>query len=87
MHLVLFDKPGCHLCDVARATVEGLVASHEGVSFERVDVRTDPALLDLYRHDVPVLAIDGVPAFRHHVDPARLRDRIAHGRPAPLEEP
>ena len=89
MRLVLYDKPGCHLCAAALQVVERVVAGLAGVvdvALERFDVRRDPALQDLYRHDVPVLAIDGVPAFRHHVDPARLEARLLRGVPAPLEE-
>lgn len=89
MHLVLYGKPRCSLCDHAREVVEDVLDDLHGrldATFEEVDVRTDEALLARFRHDIPVLMIDGREAFKHRVDEARLTARLVHGVPAPLEE-
>jgi glutaredoxin len=89
MHLVLYAKPRCSLCDRAREAVEDVLDDLHGrieATFEEVDVRADEALYARYRHDVPVLAIDGREAFKHRVDEARLAARLVDGLPAPLEE-
>lgn len=88
VRLVLYDKPGCHLCDEARAVVERVRAAVKAqvpTTLDRVDIRTDPALWDLYRLEVPVLEVDGRPAFRLRVDPDRLRARLVDGVPGPME--
>lgn len=89
MRLTLYAKAGCHLCEVAHGVVDEVLRAHPQLAarLEVVDITTDSALMQRFRHDIPVLALDGVPLFRHRVDPARLVDRLLHRRPAPLEEP
>ena len=50
MRLVLYSKPGCHLCESLRADLERL-----GVPFEERDITTDDALVQRYRYLIPVL--------------------------------
>jgi hypothetical protein len=59
MRLTLFGKPGCCLCDDARAAVARV--REDGVAFEleEVDVSVDPRLHRLYGERIPVLAVDG----------------------------
>lgn len=89
MQLVLYGKARCSLCDHAREVLEDVLDELDGqvaVTVAHVDITTDEALRLRYRHDVPVLAIDGRDAFRHRIDPVRLRARLADGTPAPLEK-
>jgi glutaredoxin len=76
--LTLYGKPGCHLCDDARAEIERLRAER-GFELEQVDVSLDPGLNRLYGERIPVLALDGEELFELHVDAARLRELL----PAP----
>ena len=89
MRLILYGKKPCSLCDLARAVVEDVIdelPDPRAVTFEQVDIRAgDEALFLRYRHDVPVLVIDGSEAFRHRVDGDRLRARLVGGVPGPLE--
>ena len=88
VRLTLYEKQHCSLCDAAREVVEDVQDDLHGrleLVLERVDIRADPVLFERFRYDVPVLAIDGRPAFRHRVDPARLAARLVSGTPAPLE--
>jgi hypothetical protein len=89
VRLLLYEKSRCSLCDAAREVVEDVqdeLAETHPTTLTRIDIRHDPLLFARFRHDVPVLAIDDRPAFRHRVDPARLRARLVSGTPAPLEE-
>jgi hypothetical protein len=74
--VVLFSRPGCHLCDVARGVLAEVRAD---VPFELEvrDISGDRALESAYGHHIPVVAIDGVEAFRHAVDPVALRARLS----------
>ena len=70
-------KPGCHLCDVARPIVEGVVADYAGrVALVELDMTQDAALAERWSEDVPVVLIDGRPHASWRVDAARLRDRL-----------
>ncbi len=44
--ITLYGKPGCHLCDDARAVVEGVCADL-GTTYEEVDITTSPELWGL----------------------------------------
>jgi hypothetical protein len=60
--------------------VDEVVRNVEGVDVVEVDVDDDPALVRAYGDDVPVLCVNGVRAFDHHVDAMALRARLARER-------
>jgi glutathione S-transferase len=74
--VTLFGKPGCHLCDDARAVVERV---REGHPFElhEVDVSLDPELHRSYGERIPVLELDGEELFEFFVDEPELVRRVA----------
>jgi len=69
--LVLYGRPGCHLCDDARAVLERL-----GATFEEVDIEGDDALHRAYLERIPVVALDGEELYDFFVDEADLRRRL-----------
>ncbi len=68
----LLSRPGCHLCDDARAVVAEVCADL-GVGWEEVDITTEPALLEEYVEQIPVTFVDGRQHDFWRVDAARLR--------------
>jgi glutaredoxin len=66
------SKPGCHLCEDARAVVAA-VCAELGETFEIVDVTRDPELFARYGEQIPVTFVDGTQHDFWRVDPARLR--------------
>jgi glutaredoxin len=80
--VVLYTRPGCHLCDVARETVLSL-RERLPFSFTEVDIEGDDELELGYGIRIPVVEIDGEEAFEVTVDPIQLAGRLAEeGRPA-----
>jgi glutaredoxin len=77
MRVVLYSRPGCHLCDEARNV---LVAEqkHHPFELEEVDVQDDEALERGYGIRIPVVEIDGEERFEYEVDPGELT-RIVRG--------
>jgi glutaredoxin len=73
--VTLYGKPGCHLCDDARAVVSEALASRD-VELEEVDVTLDPALEHRYGERIPVLAVDGEELFEYVIDARALADRL-----------
>jgi glutaredoxin len=81
--VTLYGRPGCHLCDDARAALERLQAV-EPFALEEVDIERDPALHARYLERIPVIALDGEELFDFRVDErallARLRGSIVSER-------
>jgi glutaredoxin len=70
--VTLIGKPGCHLCDEARAVIER-VAAELGVGWQEQSVNDDPALAEQYWEQIPVTLVDGRQHDYWRVDEARLR--------------
>ena len=70
--LTLLGKPGCHLCDDARA-IALEVAGERGLELEERSILDDPELLDRYAEEIPVLLIDDRVHTIWRIDPQRLR--------------
>jgi glutaredoxin len=68
----LLAKPGCHLCDDARAVIDAVCADL-GVSYEEVDITADDDLMREYGEEIPVTFVDGRQHDFWRVDAARLR--------------
>ena len=77
--ITLLSKPGCQLCDEARAVIER-VAADTGVTWDEVDVSGDGELLSKWWEQLPVTLIDGVQHDYWRVDEARLRKALAGTR-------
>jgi glutaredoxin len=73
--VTLYGKPGCHLCDDARAVVERVRAEHP-FELREVDVSLDPELFREYGERIPVLELDGEELFEFHVEEAVLVERV-----------
>ena len=74
--MVLYTRPGCHLCDVARETVLSL-RQRLPFSFTEVDIEGDDELELGYGIRIPVVEIDGEEAFEVTVDPIQLEEQLA----------
>ena len=66
--LILYTKPGCHLCEQVEAHLLTLQSEFR-FEWERRDITLDPALYERYRHAIPVVAIDGREVLRMDAAP------------------
>ena len=72
--IVLYTRQGCHLCDLARETLQ-----KHGDSLPppiEVDIDTDPSLRASFSTCVPVVEIDGKIRFRGRINEVLLRRLI-----------
>jgi glutaredoxin len=69
--LVLYSRPGCHLCDDARVVLERI-----GEPFDEVDIESDDDLLKRYLERIPVVVLDGQELYDFFVDEQDLRRRV-----------
>ena len=67
-HVIIYSRPGCHLCDEAKAAIRG-AGCDDQFTFEEVNIESDDELLRKYKYDIPVIMINGAEAFIHRVDP------------------
>ncbi len=70
--VTLLGKPGCHLCDDARAVIEAVTAEL-GEEYTELDITADPALHERYWEQIPVTLVDGRQHDFWRVDADRLR--------------
>jgi hypothetical protein len=62
--LVLYGRPGCHLCEDARAALDALLADRatQGLpapQVHEISIDDDPTLHERYRYTIPVVALGG----------------------------
>ena len=56
-HIILYSKPGCHLCEIAHQLLLGLQREFE-LTIEEADITRDPVLDEKYWDKIPVAIID-----------------------------
>jgi glutaredoxin len=73
--LTLYSRPGCHLCDEARAALER-VRARAPFALREVNIETDDALHSRYLERIPVITLGDEELFDFFVDEAALEDRL-----------
>jgi len=82
--LTFIAKPGCHLCDDARAVVREVLGELTGrveVEVTELSILDDPALMDEFAEEIPVVVIEGRVHTIWRVEPARLRTALLEAAP------
>ncbi len=73
--VTLYGRPGCHLCDDARAALERVRARIPFVLDER-DITASDEWHRAYLVRIPVVCLDGEELFEYHVDEDALARRL-----------
>ena len=74
-NVTLYTRPGCHLCEEAKA--EMLAADCEGeYVLEEVNIDTDPALKERYGLEIPVILINGTKAFKYRLTAKEFKEKL-----------
>ncbi|WP_338865803.1 glutaredoxin family protein [Myxococcus stipitatus] len=75
MRVEIYSKPKCSLCDKAADIAEAVRAR---IPFELrlISILEDPALLERWRYEIPVVVINGVTAFTLRFTEAELEARL-----------
>lgn len=79
IELVLYSRPGCHLCDEMKELLAQVLGDFDA-SLREVDVSTNPALEAHYGEQIPVLLVDGKKAFKFRATRDALRERLQRAR-------
>ena len=76
LRVTLIGRPGCHLCDTARETIER-VSAELGVGWEEHSIDADPQLREEWAEQIPVTLVDGRQHDYWRVDETRLRAALS----------
>jgi glutaredoxin len=75
--VTLYSRPGCHLCDEARESLQR-VQTRAPFTLEEVDIESDDALHARYLERIPVVAVNGQDLFDYEVDEESLERFILY---------
>jgi hypothetical protein len=74
--VVIYGRPGCHLCDDAVAIIERVQARFP-FKLEQRNIESDDGLFKRYLERIPVVEIDGQEAFELFVDEQQFERRLS----------
>lgn len=73
--VTLYSRPGCHLCEEAKAAIAPLLREFGAVLHE-VNIDQDAVLEKRFAWDIPVLFIGNRKAAKHRVDLVQFRRQL-----------
>jgi hypothetical protein len=79
LDVTLYTRPGCHLCEEAKAQIAPLLRG-AGARLREVNIDADPALRALYDYDVPVVLLGARKVAKHRVDVGQFRRQLDEAR-------
>lgn len=79
LEVTLYTRPGCHLCEEAKAVMKPLLKEFGG-TLREVNVDEDSELTGRYGRDIPVIFVGGHKAAKHRVDPRQFRRQLEEAR-------
>ena|SRR5271157_2190332 len=79
LEVTLYTRPGCHLCEEAKAAIEPLLAEF-GALLREVNIEGDAELSERYSWDIPVLFVGSRKAAKHRVELEQFRRQLMEAR-------
>ena len=73
--VTIYTRPGCHLCDEAKASIHAAGCDDE-FTLEEINIDSHPQLVQRYGHDIPVVLINGTKVFKHRVDAREFKRKL-----------
>jgi c-di-GMP-related signal transduction protein len=74
--VVVYARPGCHLCEEALAAIVALHSEGYRFALREVDIESDELLLRRMLERIPVVEVDGEVVSELLLDDATLRARL-----------
>jgi glutaredoxin len=74
--ITLYTRPGCHLCEEAKALIEPILDEFSA-TLREVDIDQDAVLQQRYGTDIPVIFIGARKAAKHRVDRVEFRRHLS----------
>ncbi len=74
-HVLLYTRPGCHLCEEAKEQISAADCADQYI-LEEINIDDDPALVERYGWEIPVVTINGIKAFKYRVTSAEFKSKL-----------
>ncbi len=74
--VVVYSRPGCHLCEEAIAAIVALHGEGYRFALHEVDIESDELLLRRHLERIPVVEVDGAVVSELVLDEAAVRARL-----------
>jgi glutaredoxin len=74
--VTLYSRPGCHLCEEAKAAIAPLLREFRA-TLREINIDEDADLKERYGWDIPVIFIGPHKAAKHSVDLTQFRKQLA----------
>jgi glutaredoxin len=75
LDVTLYSRPGCHLCEAAKAAIDPLL-SEFGATLHEISIDGDDVLTERYGWDIPVLFVGTRKAAKHRINVKQLRRQL-----------
>ncbi len=79
LEVTLYTRPGCHLCEEAKAVMEPLLVEF-GAKLCEVNIAGDAALEEQFGLDIPVVFVGSRKAAKHRVEREQFRRQLMEAR-------
>jgi glutaredoxin len=79
LQVTLYSRPGCHLCDEAKAVMNPLLREF-GAELREFNIDEDPEIAERYCWDIPVVFLGRHKAAKHKVDARQFRRQLEEAR-------
>jgi len=89
LEVTIYSRPGCHLCEAAKAAIEPLLVEF-AAPVREVNIDADAVLTERYGWDIPVIFIGSRKAAKHRVNVRQFRRQLKEAKenaeqPAPAK--
>jgi glutaredoxin len=79
LEVTMYTRPGCHLCEHAKAAIQPLLQEF-GATLREVNIDRDSELSERYSWDIPVIFVGAHKAAKHRVDAGQFRRQLEEAR-------
>lgn len=79
LDVTLYTRPGCHLCEEAKAQIDPLLR-RAGARLREVNIDADAVLRERYGADVPAILLGSRKVAKHRVDLEQFRRQLEEAR-------
>jgi glutaredoxin len=79
LEVTIYTRPGCHLCEEARAQIAPLLR-RAGATLHEINIDGDAVLRERYDVDVPVIFLGDRKIAKHRVDIEQFRRQLEEAR-------
>ena len=79
LEVTVYSRPGCHLCEAAKAAIEPLLVEF-AAPLREVSIDGDAVLTERYGWDIPVIFIGSRKAAKHRVNVKQFRRQLQEAK-------